>query len=295
VFQAEYQGGAHALGTGGGFHHVVGGDGFIAKFGAESGVLEWATYLGGSGFDEVSGNVGLAIGAAGQLIVSGSTTSPDFPMPGAPPAPFDAELDGSGARDGFVVILNGGATDLLHATYLGGEGFEELSGLALDDGGFVYVSGTTESGATPSNGSSTAPYPTTADAFQCQSYQTYPAGGTRPRTAMLTVLNPTLSALRHSTYLGGSELGGLQAGPSTVDRVRSIAWTAGSWCYVAGATNSGDLASIHSHPPPNTCPPLPDRIATGNAPFLHRLDPMNVGLEEDAFLARFRLPGSSMP
>jgi hypothetical protein len=43
------------------------------------------------------------------------------------------------------------------------------------------------------------------------------------------------------------------------------------------------------------CTPLPERIATGNQPLLHRLDPMNVGLEEDAFLARFRLPGSPMP
>ena len=104
---------------------------------------------------------------------------------------------------------------------------------------------------------------------------------------MVTRLAPRLDALAFSSYFGGSRLGGTLSGPSTRDRVRSIAWDAG-WLLVAGDTNSRDLAEVHAVPPLGLCPPLSQPIPTGAAPYLHALDPANLGIEEDGFAARVR-------
>ena len=199
-------------------------------------------------------------------------------------SPFQANLNGT-ARDGFVAILNKGATQLLHSTYLGGGDFEELSGVALDPYGYVYVSGNTSSGANPvPSGTPTADYPTTANAFQCRNYQQFPTGGTPGVTAMLTKLSPNLSTLSYSTYLGGSQ--DLAGGNSSRERVRSIYWAGGDWCYVGGCTDSSDLRTIHfptpSVPPP--CQALSSAIPTPNFPLV------TLFADEDAFLARFHLP-----
>jgi hypothetical protein len=283
-FQPTYAGGAHAPGNPAlGFHHIVGGDGFIARLREADGGVGWATYLGGSGFDEISGNEGFGVGAGGRLYVCGATDSADLPLPAGGAQSFDAQLNASGNRDGFVAILDRTGRKLLGATYLGGEGFEELSGLAVDASRYVFVSGDTDSGATSSTGQATAPYPTTPDAFQCANYQSYQAGSTPPVTAMVTRLAPGLDRLDYSSYLGGSRLGGQQIGKSTRDRVRSIR-LAGGRLYLAGDTNSGDLAEVHVSPPAGACPPLAQPIPTGAAPFLNALDPQNQGTEEDAFL-----------
>lgn len=113
------------------------GDGFIAKF-TTSGSREWTTYLGGTGYDGVSGlsNDGTFIFAAGSTGSSqGIATS----------SAHDVSLDQSGGSDGFLVKYSGFGQKLW-GTYYGGEGVESLVDCAAEQGtGVVYLSGTTTS------------------------------------------------------------------------------------------------------------------------------------------------------
>lgn len=72
----------------------------------------YATYLGGSGQDVASG---IAIDAAGNAYVTGTTSSNDFPTKNA----FQPASAG-GVKDGFVSKVNPTGTGLVYSTYLGG-------------------------------------------------------------------------------------------------------------------------------------------------------------------------------
>ena len=92
-------------------------------------VLLYSTYLGGSGSISSSiGDVGsaIAVDAAGQAYVTGSTDSTNFPTAN----PIQATL--AGVTDAFVTKLNAAGTSLLYSTYLGGSGGEGGSGIAVD-------------------------------------------------------------------------------------------------------------------------------------------------------------------
>ncbi|WKZ17207.1 MAG: SBBP repeat-containing protein [Candidatus Jettenia caeni] len=103
-------------------------------------VLEYSTYLGGSGFD--SGR-GIAVDTAGNVYVTGSTYSFDFPTVNA----LDGHL--SGSSDLFVTKMNAAGTSLIFSTYFGGgsdyyfyDG-DNVSGIAVDTVGNVYITGRT--------------------------------------------------------------------------------------------------------------------------------------------------------
>jgi hypothetical protein len=186
--------------SGGGF------DAFVTKLDPAGSALVYSTYLGGSG-QEYSG--GIAIDAAGNAYVAGSTQSANFPTTaGAVQATF------GGASDAFVTKLNPTGSALVYSTYLrDGRG----NAIAVDVNGNAYVTGTTYS----------ANFPTTAGAFQTS----YAGGYTGYSTgdAFVTKLDPTGSALVYSTYLGGSDGGESSAG---------IVVDAGGNAYVTGTTNS---------------------------------------------------------
>ena len=102
--------------------------------------LLYSTYFGGGLSDSARD---LAVDASGIVTLVGRTTSLDLPVtPGA----FQVEF-GRGS-DAFVARLRPfgeGPRDLLYASYLGGEGFENAVHLAMDDQGSVVISGNTTS------------------------------------------------------------------------------------------------------------------------------------------------------
>ena len=99
--------------------------------------LAYSTYLGGTGYDQ--GN-GIAVDSSGNAYVTGYTNSTNFPVtPGAFQATF------GGFDDVFVTKVNATGTALLYSTYLGGTGFEQGNGIAVDSSGNAYVTGYTES------------------------------------------------------------------------------------------------------------------------------------------------------
>lgn len=111
------------------------GDAFVSKF-SPLGAVVWSTYLGGSQADVA---YAIALDAAGNVYIAGTTESPDFPQSGASiptcrdtGGPFVAELDPTGAK-------------LLHSTGMSGLGYDNAFALAVGPGGAIYLAGETES------------------------------------------------------------------------------------------------------------------------------------------------------
>ena len=101
-------------------------DAFVAKF-APDGTLLWSTYLGGCCDDWATG---VAVDAAGNVLVTGWTRSADFPVVRATQAALNNGV--SPARyDAFVAKLDPNGTKLLYSTFLGGSGDDGASGLAV--------------------------------------------------------------------------------------------------------------------------------------------------------------------
>jgi hypothetical protein len=123
----------------GGVQSRLGGtkDAFVAKLNQMGTALIYSTYLGGSGVD--SGNA-VAVDAAGDVVISGDTSSSNLPLTAHA---FQTAL--GGGQDAFVAKLNPAGTALTFLTYLGGSGEEHASSVAMDLTGAVIVGGYTYS------------------------------------------------------------------------------------------------------------------------------------------------------
>jgi hypothetical protein len=112
-------------------------DAFVAKL-SPTGVLVYATYLGGSSSDS---GFAIALDQSGAAYVAGSTNSVDFPVTGnAPQRAFRG-----GSSDCFVAKLNPAGAILSYSSYLGGENIDVCKGIAVDASGAAFVTGTTMS------------------------------------------------------------------------------------------------------------------------------------------------------
>jgi hypothetical protein len=154
--------------------------------------LVYSTYIGG-GYNDYA--VSMKIDANNFVYLTGGTSGPAYPVTaGAYNTIWNLGV-GPGTtymRDAFVTKLNQTGTALVFSTFIGGTGDDIGSGIYLDAGNNVYISG-----ATNSSGGSTTKYPTTTGAFQTNN-----AG---LADAFVTKLNPTGTGLVYSTYLGGAE------------------------------------------------------------------------------------------
>ncbi len=153
-----------------------GTDGFVGRLDA-LGALVYLTYLGGSLDDEA---LAIAVDAAGNAYVTGSTTSTNFPTAGP------LQPAAGGGLDAFVTKLNPGGTALVMSTYLGGFGDDVGNGIAVPPtDASIYVAGATGSFDFPLR----API------------QDQLNGGL---DAFVAKLNAAGSLLVYSTYLGGA-------------------------------------------------------------------------------------------
>ncbi|MBK6436816.1 MAG: SBBP repeat-containing protein [Rhodanobacteraceae bacterium] len=118
--------------------HNGGEDAFITKVSADGATLIYSGYIGGSSTD--SGNA-VAVNAAGAAYVAGSTfsTQASFPVLEGP------DLTHNGATDIFVAKVNVAGTALNYAGYLGGNGGDPGRGIAVDNDGNAFVTGTAAS------------------------------------------------------------------------------------------------------------------------------------------------------
>lgn len=88
-------------------------------------VIAYSTYLGGSNYDAA---VRIAVDSAGNAYVVGITFSLDFPTAN----PLQGRSAGSHDADAFVAKLDPNGSALIYATYLGGNGFTDGAGIAVD-------------------------------------------------------------------------------------------------------------------------------------------------------------------
>ncbi len=150
-------------------------DAYIAKFNA-AGLIQWATYYGGSGDDEGDG---IAVDSSGNIIISGSTTS-TFGI--ATSGMYQTSL--GGGSDAFISKFNASGVRQW-ATYYGGNGADYGYGITVDGSGNIVFTGST---------SSTSGIATTG------AYQTS-FGGTKD--AFISKFNAS-GARQWATYYGGS-------------------------------------------------------------------------------------------
>ncbi len=183
-------------------------DAFVTKLNASGSALVYSTYLGGSGSD-----TGYAIALNATLhyaIVVGDTTSTNFPLAVGAFQPVPG-----GSQDAFVAILSAAGNSLLMGSYLGGNGVDHASSVAVDPvSGRIFVGGYTWSANFP-----------VASGFQPHS-----GGGQDGFVAKIT---PFGTGLAWSTYLGGS--GGSVGAP---EEVTAVAVDSSSNVIVAGTTSS---------------------------------------------------------
>ena len=189
-------------------------DAFVTKINPAGTAIVYSTYLGGSGFDQ---GLDIAVDAAGNAYLTGSTASTNFPTTSGA---FDTSCgtDGNCNRDSttmqvfsdaFVAKLNPAGSALVYSTYLGGSGDDQAFGVAVDAADSAYVTGSTASTNFPAVGP----------------VQSANGGGI---DAFVSKLNPAGSALVYSSFLGGS--GG--------DVGFGIALDSAANAYLTGATTS---------------------------------------------------------
>jgi len=202
-----------------------GGDAFVFKLNPNATQLVYSTYLGGNSFDA---GTAIAVDAAGNAYVGGTTGSTNFPVTAGA---FQTKHGGTASDsiqpvfkfgDGFIAKINPAGTALVYSTFLGGSRDDGVGALAVDATGAVYVTGL----------SSSPDFPVTSTAAQ----RTYSG----PNTAsgymlwgdgIVAKLNPAGSGLLYATYFGGS---GDDVG-------WAIAIDAAGNAYVGGQTTSTNI------------------------------------------------------
>ena len=153
-------------------------DAFIVKLDPTGTSLAYSTFIGASDQEE-TWSIGLD--QEHNVYVTGWTRSTDFYTT---TDAFDTNHDG-GVFDGFLLKLNATGDTLDYATFLGGTGEDKPTDLHVDDSGYVYVGGYTNS----------ADFYTTTNALDT----TYNGG----YDGFVLKMNPQGNQLLYSTYLGG--------------------------------------------------------------------------------------------
>jgi hypothetical protein len=193
---------------------------FVAKLDSTGSNLVYADYIGGNGDDY---GIGLALDSAKNVYVTGSTTSSNFPSVN----PYQAVEPGS--YSGFLTKISADGSSLSYSTYLGGNGFDQPVGVAVDTLGEAYVAGTTTSQNFPVvNANQPA-----ALANQDGLYGDY---------GFVAKFAADGSSLIYSTFLAGNsnvvQDCGTPCWPTPYTAVSAIALDPNGSAYVTGTTNT---------------------------------------------------------
>jgi uncharacterized protein (TIGR03437 family) len=188
-------------------------DAFVTKLDS-SGKIVYSTYLGGTNTDVA---YGIAVDANGDAYISGTTSSPNFPVTtGA----FQTSPR-SNSMHAFVAKLNASGSALVYSTLVGGSASENsVAGIRIDAAGNAYVAGTTSS----------LDFPITPGALQTIAAKA-PDTFTTLTHGFVFKLNAAGSGLIYSTYLSGSQ----GAVP------QSMTLTSAGEVLVTGITSSADF------------------------------------------------------
>jgi len=194
---------------------------FVAKLDPTGASLIYADYIGGNSQDY---GYALALDSAGHVYVTGSTASSNFPTVN----PYQGTYPG--AFNAFLTEISADGSSLLYSTYLGGDGSDIPSSVALDNASDIFVAGNTTSDNFP-----------VVNAYQ--STISPNQGGMYGNYGFLTKLTSGGSALVYSTYLSGNSnvsynCGGTPCWSSPYSAISGIAVDGAGSAYVTGTTNT---------------------------------------------------------
>jgi Bacterial Ig-like domain (group 3)/Abnormal spindle-like microcephaly-assoc'd, ASPM-SPD-2-Hydin/Beta-propeller repeat len=147
-------------------------------------VLVFSTYLGGTGTDTI---YAATTDASGNVLVTGTTTSTDFPVKN-PEQGIPSSCASFGCTEVFVTKLDPAGKTLIYSTYLGGTGNNQGAAIAVDGSGNAIVGGTSSSQDFPQAGS--------INSSSCQ---------INDGCYFLASLKPDGSALNYSGLIGGQQ------------------------------------------------------------------------------------------
>lgn len=181
-------------------------DVFVLKLSSMGDTLIYSTFVGGSLLDH---GVGLALDSAGNAIVTGDTSSSDFPV-----TANSYDTTHNGGRDVFVFKLSSAGDTLLYNTFVGGLHDDYGLSLGLDDSDNPVITGWTAS----------SDFPTTENSYDA----TYNGG---KGDGYVFKLNSEGNTLLYSTFIGGS----------AYDSAASLALDSAGHVVVTGSTESDDF------------------------------------------------------
>ncbi|HKN60766.1 MAG TPA: choice-of-anchor D domain-containing protein, partial [Candidatus Acidoferrales bacterium] len=198
---------------------------FITKLNSTGTALVYSTYLGGSVSD---GADGIGVDSNGNVYVTGSTSSLDFPVTaGSAIESQPPQKNNFGASNVFFSELDPNGANLLYSTYLGGNGADSPGGLALDANANAYITGSTTS----------TNFPISPNALQNVNNAAGPVGtGSNVFVSRIDSTKTGLVGLVYSTYLGGSEN----------DSGSAIAVDANADAYIVGTATSSNFPTVNA-------------------------------------------------
>ena len=226
----------NGISTTGAFKMIFSGsqDAFIAKFNL-SGLLQWATYFGGTGIDQ---GTGIVTDANGNLYISGNTASSSgISTSGA----YQIAMGGGG--NAFITKFTSSGTRLW-ATYFGGSGGDGSGGIAIDSNQNIFITGSTGS---------------TSNIATSGAWQTSLSGGTyndafiaafTSNGALVNVANDSITGTQNicngalpNTLIGSTPTGG--------NGVYAFKWQKSSVSATNGFINAGGNDTAQNYSPPS--------------------------------------------
>lgn len=238
MYQYTFQGGTYTM---------QGFDVAITKFNKTGTSLVYSTFLGGTGNESVHS---LVTDEQGELYVLGVTSSANFPVtPGCVKDTFSGgpnistnELGFPQGADIYISHLSADGRNMLGSTFFGGTGTDGINsgdlfynygdpfrGEIIVKDGFVYVASSTSS----------------TNITKVNSFQSTLQG---PQDALVLKINPTMTTLSWSTYVGG---GGYDSGNgiqiSSTGMIYVAGGSTGTMPFNAGHTtsNQGGMADAY--------------------------------------------------
>jgi hypothetical protein len=184
-----------------------GNEAFVTKLSPDGSALVYSTYLGSNGNDFA---FGIALDAATNAYVTGSTSSASFPNAGA----FVCQGIKRTGDDAFVARVNATGSTLGYCAFIGGAGTDVGNAITADGAGNAWVGGST----------------TSVDLPVVSALQPTLAGQTDGFVGRLN----TSGAIVYLTYLGGSG----------DDEVLAITADSNNNAYVAGSTASLNFPTV---------------------------------------------------
>ena len=197
------------------------GDGFL-----------FTTYVGGSSTDNFGG---LAVGPQGDIYLSGSTESTDFPLTSSA---YQGSLTNAPNTNAFVVWINPSQSVLEYSSYLGGSSLDVANGIAIDPKGRMWITG----------GAQSNDFPTVA------AFESTFVGDQDMFVAGFDPSQSGTNSLIYSSYLGGTNW----------DTGRGIAVASDGTLWIAGGTYSFDIPVVNAYQ---------SNYHTGGDAYIAHIDP----------------------